>query len=597
MFSFAGVTYGFANPLLLSLGIPALAMLGFAYLRGGKGRQVIVSSVLLLQKLTKSQPARRKLIPPLRFFFELLVLAALTLTIGGFYREGFKQQVAIVIDNSYSSKIRLATNKTALDIHKEAAKIYINELPLGTGVDLFITSPNLKSITEGTDAKSSALSKIDAINSIYSSDKLSFALETLRSKDQFEQIAIFTDKRPTESSKANEQFVFKGNSLFADSFQNIAISDLSVSEQGAQNKVSAAIQLYGDKDTKVRLSIYYYESLKNPKLKTKGNETELKLKSLSSETYSALLPAALAYEIEVEPVVKQRELDSISDDDRAWIVAESRKEKILVVSNFSKEELGLNALAKFELDLVKPNEYKPSLFKDYSFVIFHKTVPGVFPEISSLFIQPNADSELFTISPPIKLDGDDFIEATNWSELHPVNSYLNVPALKLRNVVPLVPHSYAKSIINSEVGSLVLAGEINKRHYVATGFDIFPYLGKRSPLLSVLTINSFKWLLSSELSKGYSNANSEESKLGLSLIERDGARAFSATNFFDASELDTFSKQEFSIPAPIELSKQSESHTSKIVFYLVIGLLTILLLDLLAYLKAYLLFLPKRRKA
>ena len=51
-----------------------------------------------------------------------------------------------------------------------------------------------------------------------------------------------------------------------------------------------------------------------------------------------------------------------------------------------------------------------------------------------------------------------------------------------------------ESVVNSNLGSLILQGKHQGHRYVALGFNPFPYLGKRNLPMSVLTLNILGYL-------------------------------------------------------------------------------------------------------
>ena len=70
-----------------------------------------------------------------------------------------------------------------------------------------------------------------------------------------------------------------------------------------------------------------------------------------------------------------------------------------------------------------------------------------------------------------------------------------------------------KSIINSEQGSILFAGESRGFRFAVLGFEIFPFEGSKTPALSVLTLNLLNWLANTRsLSKTANFYYPDESK-------------------------------------------------------------------------------------
>jgi hypothetical protein len=90
------------------------------------------------------------------------------------------------------------------------------------------------------------------------------------------------------------------------------------------------------------------------------------------------------------------------------------------------------------------------------------------------------------------------VEITRWATSHPILQYIQPGLLAIPQVRVLECPNSATPILFSSFGPIACAGEEGGARYVVTGFELFPFDGIKSPTLSVLTLNIFKWLFQSD---------------------------------------------------------------------------------------------------
>jgi len=69
-----------------------------------------------------------------------------------------------------------------------------------------------------------------------------------------------------------------------------------------------------------------------------------------------------------------------------------------------------------------------------------------------------------------------------------------MPTLSFKKLAPLTRPDWALELISTDLGTAAFAGTYRDRNYLVLGFEIFPYQGRKSPVLSILTLNILKWL-------------------------------------------------------------------------------------------------------
>ncbi|MCB0311514.1 MAG: BatA domain-containing protein, partial [Bdellovibrionales bacterium] len=167
MMELFGATYGLALPAMMLLAPLALAVLVYSYMRRGRGKPIVVASLMLLKQLKSVSAARRKFSPPLRFFFELLLLILLILALSAPFRLPHTKDLAVLIDNSLSMSatgLTVMPDQSFLEVGKETVKSYLSGLSGEFGVKVYVTSPKLTLLNPEDNSRQSAIRSLDAIS-------------------------------------------------------------------------------------------------------------------------------------------------------------------------------------------------------------------------------------------------------------------------------------------------------------------------------------------------------------------------------------------------------------------------------------------------
>ena len=255
-----GSTYGIAAPILL-LGIPlSLGLLVYAYLRKGRSKEVIVSSLLLLKSLKKIRPARKNFVPPLRFFLELLILALLTLAASGAYKSGVGQRVVVLIDNSPSMLAIDSNDPTGRSILEEAlteARSFLTNLPSETKTEIFVTSPDLHPLSAAPASPANSISTLSRVEVSYSADHLDHGLASLSLQSSYDTIAVFTDKLAATSNtgqSSDRRIIFHPIGDIKLGYNNVAVSAISQQTNPVSGKAAIKVRIDAHTNEAVDLS-------------------------------------------------------------------------------------------------------------------------------------------------------------------------------------------------------------------------------------------------------------------------------------------------------------------------------------------------------
>jgi hypothetical protein len=121
-------------------------------------------------------------------------------------------------------------------------------------------------------------------------------------------------------------------------------------------------------------------------------------------------------------------------------------------------------------------------------------------------------------------------QIAGWRTPDPLTDAVNFRLIDPRRGEYLGVHPWMAPVVSGSQGGLVLAGERAGRRFVATGFNPFPYLGKKNLPMSVLTLNLLSYLagLSSDTT-GYRTGEPWPVPAGVSRIVLPSGRALSVT--------------------------------------------------------------------
>ncbi len=592
---------GFAYPLALLLLPLAVAALIHAYRKHGKGKRVVVASLLLLKTLQKTVTTPRQFSPPPRFFYELLLLILLLLGACGLYFRERGQVYAVVIDNSLSMRSLVPTSSEGEDfltLAKKDAESFLSALARDSQIALYSTSPAPRQLGDGLMSTSQALHAIQNIEAVYAGENLDTLLPRLMRNDQYERVLVFTDTHVSVqgdgAARAQGRLEIRAFSSEAKALQNIALSRMSLRhDQGNSGRsVDVQLQSFAQKPVQVAVSLEVLEGAdKSPRYVPSAKKTAA-LDALGSATVSfSAVPAEYSQfraRIEVQgDAASRRLLDALSEDDSAYLSTEKSQGAIHVISRFSVHELGLDKMPLTQFEQIAPDrfsEFAPPSDQTNTF-IFHRITPTTLPRGNALIIAPSAENTLFEIRKQVPLAA-----VSRWRTSHPILTYLNLPELQLKEFSVLAVPEWARELIVTTEGVAAFAGEKDGYRYVVLGFEVLPFEGKSAPTMSILTLNILKWLSDLSTNVGFQPtystysghgddqhaayiegpvlASSSRDLLGKKITLSDpgivrvdsprGAEHLIAVNFFDEQESNTLRSRAVSISAVAQATKEFE---------------------------------------
>jgi len=498
MISFFGSTLGFLAPLALVALPAAIAGLVYAYRKTGRTNTVTVGTLFLLRALPQKTRGRTKFVPPARFYFELLLLALLGIGASGLFLQGTGERIAVVIDNSFHLNARLPAlreGRSYFETLRDDADSYANSLGAGDRVDLYVTAPHFENLGQTLSA-SEVKRKLLKIRSVFAGGETQSGLQRILANNLFNKVVLFSDIKLMESDRETlrNKLLIHSPRSDTESVQNIAIS-------------SADLLLGGDRRVEVELSSYAVQDIRG-KIKLEGADeitkyTQTPLATLETKevviqkgktikTIFTGMPKSILVFKATFTQAAGPQVDSILEDNVAWIGSAAPTNELVLATKLTGNQLEIGRMKSVSFNVVDEEGFRKFESGDEIFrtpLILHGIAPQRLPPVSTLFVDPPLGNSLF----PIKKRAAQSI-VTRWLSSHPALNYLNLPDLQMKEFSVFEPTDWSRDLISTTEGVAAIVGEKEGKRYAVLGFDIFPFKGRESPTLSILTLNLIKWI-------------------------------------------------------------------------------------------------------
>lgn len=607
---------GFLYPWLLLLIPCVLGFLWYVYRRKGREERLPVASLLFLRQVVRPVRSRRRFFPPLRFFLELLVFLLLVAALAGMFKDEPHRKIALLIDNSLSMgavSIDGAISGTTFEQARSDVRRLLGTISGDAVFDLLVTSPRIQKLNEEPVSGGEVIEMLAAQRAESASDNLEAALQKLAQDDTYDQIHVFTDRaqsgRPTDAPSALTLHPLRPAES-ATRPQNVAILDLQLDVPGASSnrqQVRAKVAAFTNQSVQITVTLYAFLEDGTRQMIAERQASVDPQKPLAVDfSLSGKVAAAYQATLEVRGPESFR-YNALTADDSAYLSFESGGGQLLLVSDLSAQELGLTQLGSMSVSHLTPEQYgNAGSTLQGKTIVFHRVMPEQLPASNSLFIAPATSGGEVTVGP---LEKD--AQVTTWDASSPLTTYTNLPALRIPALRPLTGPAWAENVVRTSRGTALLSAEKAGRRYAFVGFELLPYQGKKSPVLSIVLLNALKWLSDSALSAGYqapfstleaaertervayvggeklweSGQMAEAKRILLprsglvEIISADG-RSFRAINFFSEGESDLLSIVPVTLPK-MKAREDQQQQPSPFTRELAGLLLALLCLDLL----------------
>ncbi len=496
-------------PAALALSALAIPIIIF-YMLKLRRREVTVSSTLLWQMVLRDRQANapwQRLRRNLLLLLQLLILAALILALArpALSVPAIASGSSVIVLDASASMNATDVSPTRFEAARRAAQDAIEALPVNAPVTVIVAGQQPQVVASTETDRGEIRRALDTAQPTNGAANWSAALALAagalsRQNDRPTTIIISDGGLPTDLPPlpGEVRYVPIGRSS-----DNVSISALSLRPTKNGAELFASVTNYGDAERSVILSVYRGEALLNSQpIDVKAGETQhVILNDLPREP--AIYQAKLS-----RPDQSTQPLDALTLDDAAFAVNNpAGARRVLVVSqgNVFLEQLlaaipdlqAFRAIPQKDGSLVMPQD-------QFDLYIFDGIIPGDLPLKPTLLINPPQN-------PVLRVQGV-FSDTTNARVIDsPVTRNVNWSNVHVREARHIDPPQWAKALVTSDGGPLVIVGDTGVRRIGAITFDLHDSdlpLQVTFPILLVNLINYLAPGRSFDVPDGLSPGNS-----------------------------------------------------------------------------------------
>jgi Aerotolerance regulator N-terminal len=458
--------------------VPVLVL---AYLAKERPSRVTVSSVLVFRALRGFRRERFGGWPRLdwMFFAEVLILSLVVLAMASPFIWKRTAPLAVVIDNSAAMQALTPSGKSRFDIAREKLDADLSVENGGGEISVYVTAPQPRRVAPPfitlTEARL-ALRRIKPTDSPNDQTTLENFLSNLASEARVAKVIFAGANALAAPLPARIHPIAVG-----DAVANAAIGSFALRREvlGAEAlHASLTIANFSPETRKLELVVT-----------GDGKEIARAREALGARETATLefraIPPARIYEAKLAPD------DALALDNVAYATAGSVKNvSILFISPTPADAAGLNSIPGVAVTAKSPDSYSPDELGNYDLAIFEYAAPKEIPAVNTMLVMPPPSDPVFglTVTPTAK------VEIAGWHTTDTLTDSVNFRLLSLRGGEYFGSHPWMGEVVGGDGGALLLKGERGAHRFVATGFNPFPYLGRRNLPMSVLTLNAISYL-------------------------------------------------------------------------------------------------------
>jgi Ca-activated chloride channel family protein len=455
----------FLAPLALIAAAIVGPMIVAMYLLKLRREERVVSSTFLWQRMVRDieanapwQKLRRNLLLLLQLLLMLLLVLALArpfIPVTGISGAN----LIIIFDRSTSM---LATDEppSRLEAARRQAMALIDQLPDNGRATIIAIGGQMEAPIASSSDRRELRRVIEQIQPSYSNQSdLSQALtlaSALAAREPDSEVAIISDgnvKVPDGLRvPARVRYFPIGRSA-----DNVAINAIALQPGAFEQTLFVQATNYGDKPVTRRMSIYLDGKL--------DFAIDLTIEPGREQSLTQPIPATVSI---IEARLDER--DALPVDDRAYAVSPQRETvRVRLVSDGNRFlQTGLSLLPGLEVVQVPTTTTTfPESAAEIPLTIFDGTVPATLPPGNLLFIGPLQSTELFSITGEF-----DFPLVRPTALEDPILRNVRFTDVNILRAPRIVSGSWARVIVDSDGGPLLLAGEREGRRIVVLAFDL-----------------------------------------------------------------------------------------------------------------------------
>ena len=565
----------FLNPLLLTLAIPVLASVLYAYLKMGKSRRELVSSTFIYKQLRKRSASKKKFKLPLRLFYELLFLSLLIFSLAGFYFNTPSEKILVVYDNSVSTTANSATGYQASIFDLQIEELKKNLSVATDKYKICKLAPVYTCLSDSFNSNINLKSQIKDLNPELASDNLNSVINQQLAKVKADQVWLYTDQAVV--AKSDKIKIMNKRPI---NYSNIAIKNAYFQEESLKIQLKS----FSEAEVKFKVSVRSYQFKDKELIEFDLNEESSEI--TAQEDMSLSLSLVASYQsadlISIELSAPE---DKLAYDNHYWLLPPRKKSsEVLFVSNDQSAKKDLEKILQQGVQYLQPDEYLSAGKSQYKLIVFKNFIPKELPEVNHLVLGANSSSDSF------KMSLEQNVEIVGWESAHPILDYLDAKSFSVKTAwLADLPEIY-RPVFWSNSGGLLEAFETRSQRGVYLSFPLLPFKGAENKPLSILTLNIFKWLnqpttarQSSQIKKDdqlenlyYINNGSPVSSSSLDLpsvryVSRYSSDYLAINNFYSERESNILDNSTVRIESePQLIDKQTSSFSSKLLLQFVL---------------------------
>jgi hypothetical protein len=469
--------FGLLYPAALYLFvIPPLLLI--AYLARERPRQVLVSSVIAFRALRAVRGERFGGRPRLHwsFFLELLILCLAVLAIAAPYELSSRNPVAVVIDNSAAMQALTSSGRSRFAVAREKIAVALGVYDSQTLVYVTAPQPHEVGAFAGVESALAAIERV-SVTDVPDDMAAVAALLTQLSADHHLGKIIFASYRSVAAPlPARLQLVTVGDPIANYAIGSLSLTRESLGAGALHGRVSVANFSHSAQMLGVTI-VADGKTVGRAQARVEPGET-------TALDFPNLAPARI-YRAQLDP------RDGFALDNVAYASGSAAGGvSILFVSPTPADGASLRSIPGVALTTVPPASYSPAELVAADVAVFEYSVPKELPTVNALLIMPPPGDPVFNF----KLHTTPRLELTGWPPIDPLTDGVNFHLLNLRSGEYFGVHSWMQPVIGGSGGALVMAGNRQGHHYIATGFNPLPYLGRANLPMSILTLNMLSHL-------------------------------------------------------------------------------------------------------
>lgn len=457
--------------------VPALVL---AYLARERPSRVTVSSVLAFRALRGFRRERFGGWPRFdwMFFAEVLILSLAVLAMAGPFIWKKSSPLAVVIDNSAAMQALTPAGKSRFEIAREKIDAAMSA-ENGGEISIYVTAPQPRRVAPPfstlTEARL-ALSRIKPSDAPNDQTTLMNFLGNLASEARVAKVIFAGLNTLAAPVPARIHPIAVGEPV-----QNFAIGSFSLRREVLGAEALHASLTVGNFSTETQsLELVV---MGDGKRVAHAKET-LYARETGTFEFPALPPARV-YKVELGPA------DALALDNVAYATAGSVKAvSIIFISPTPADAGGLKSIPGVTVIARTPDAYQPDDLANVDLAIFEYATPKTLPAVNTMLVMPPPGDPVFGL--PVTPAAQ--IQIAGWRQTDTLTDSVNFRLLTLRGGEYFGTHPWMSEVVSGDGGAILLKGERGGHRFVATGFNPFPYLGRRNLPMSVLTLNAISYL-------------------------------------------------------------------------------------------------------